>query len=49
MTTALAVASDPSELLDILSSIAPLSDEMRDSIMEKLKEELGAIEAELVA
>lgn len=35
---ALAVASDPGELLEILSSISPLSDEMRDSIMEKLKE-----------
>ncbi len=35
---ALAVASDPAELLDILSSIMPMNDEMRDSIMSKLRE-----------
>ena len=35
---ALAVAADPAELLDILSSMVPLNDEMREAMLDRLRE-----------
>ncbi len=35
---AFAVAADPSELLDILSSMVPMSDEMREAMLGRLRE-----------
>jgi hypothetical protein len=38
MFPALAIAPDPPELIEILSSIVPMTDEMRENMMSKLRE-----------